>query len=38
VIEIRQVHEMSDFPDEIIEATKASAEALATVPGLTVRG
>jgi hypothetical protein len=37
VIEVRQVQEMSDFSDEIIEATKESAEALAAVPGLTAR-
>ena len=36
-IEIRQVQEMDDFSDEIIEATKGSAEALAGVGGLTAK-
>ena len=34
-IELRQVEEMSDFPPDVIEATKESAEALAGVGGLT---
>jgi len=36
-IEIRQVQEMDDFSDEIIEATKESAQALAGVGGLTAK-
>ncbi len=36
-IEIRQVQEMDDFSDEIIEATKELAQALAGVGGLTAK-